>query len=90
MLLCCQMGCTEASSATQVDYKETKHKRSSTKLQAAALRQRAATAVLNLGSAPPAPAKAGPWLHLTPGTRFTPTVRRRLFCKGEWIPPQSA
>ena len=65
----------------QVDYKETKHKRSSTKLQAAALRQRAATAVLNLGSAPPAPAKAGPWLHLTPGARFTPTVRRRLSCR---------
>ena len=74
----------------QVDYNETKHKGSSIRLQAAALRQRAATAVLNLASAPPTPAKAGPWLDLTPGARFTPTVRHRLSCEGAWLPSQSS
>ena len=58
----------------QVDYNEMKNRGNATKQQAAALRQRAATAMLNLG-VPPAPAaKSGPWLDLTPGARFSPTV----------------
>ena len=65
----------------QVDYNEKKSRGSATKLQAAALRQRAAAAVLNLGSAPPPAAIPGPWLDLTPGARFSPTVRCRLLAR---------
>ena len=58
----------------QVDYNEAKNRGNATKQQAAALRQRAATAMLNLGPPPAPAAKAGPWLDLTPGARFSPRV----------------
>ena len=62
------------SCAMQVDYNEMRNRGNATKQQAAELRQRAATAMLNLGPPPAPAAKAGPWLDLTPGARFSPRV----------------
>ena len=67
-----------------MDYSERKKvkKWNDTKLQAAAMRQRAASATLTVASAAAPAAKPGPWLDLTPGARFTAVVRCSSACVG--------
>ena len=65
-----------------MDYSERKKVKrwNDTKLQAAAMRQRAASATLTVARAAAPAAKPGPWLDLTPGARFTAAVRRSAAC----------
>ena len=67
-----------------MDYSERKKvkKWNDTKLQAAAMRRRAASATLTVASVATPAAKPGPWLDLTPGARFTAVVRCSAACVG--------
>ena len=67
-----------------MDYSERKKvkKWNDTKLQAAAMRRRAASATLTVASVAALAAKPGPWLDLTPGARFTAVVRCSAACIG--------
>ena len=71
-----------------MDYSERKKAKrwNNTKLQAAAMRQRAASATLTVASAAALAAKPGPWLDLTPGARFAAVVRCSAACVGCGFP----
>ena len=68
----------------QVDYSERKKAKrwNDTKIRAAEMRQRAASATLSTVAATAPAAKPGPWLDLTPGARFTAAVRCSAVCVG--------